>query len=115
MSKRGSRFTKEEKLAIVKEGEKTDGKAVCAKYGFSDQAYRVRRYKTGGIQPFGGTFSFRLRDSRLRTLLRPTTELANLTGNVRKQHLRTSVEPRGPHFGVVGPANRNGESFFIPM
>lgn len=79
-----SSFTKEEKLAIVKEGEKTDGKAVCAKYGFSDQAYRVWRYKAGGIQPFGGTFSFRLRDSRLRTLLRPTAELADLARNVRK-------------------------------
>jgi hypothetical protein len=31
MSKRGPPFTKEEKLAIVKEGEKTGGKAVCAK------------------------------------------------------------------------------------
>jgi len=36
-SKRDPRFTEEEKLAIVKEGEKTGVKAVCAKYGFSDQ------------------------------------------------------------------------------
>jgi transposase-like protein len=48
MSKRGPRFTKEEKLAIVKEAEKTGAKAVCAKYVFSDQAYRVWRYKAGG-------------------------------------------------------------------
>jgi transposase-like protein len=34
MSKRDPRFTEEEKLAIVKEGEKTGVKAVCAKYGF---------------------------------------------------------------------------------
>jgi hypothetical protein len=32
MAKRGPRFTKEEKLAIVKEGEKTGGKAIRKKF-----------------------------------------------------------------------------------
>ena len=50
MSKRGPRFTEKEKLAILKEGEKNGVKAVCAKYGVSDQTYRVWRYKTKGIE-----------------------------------------------------------------
>src|SRR5215831_15819108 len=48
MSKR--RFTEKEKLAILKEGEKNGVKAVCAKYGVSEQTYRVWRYKTRGIE-----------------------------------------------------------------
>jgi transposase-like protein len=51
MSKRGPRFSKKEKLAIVKEGEKTGVEAVCAKYDISDQSYRLWRYKALGIQP----------------------------------------------------------------
>src|SRR5215469_10022888 len=47
MPKRGPRFTQEEKLAILKEGEKNGVKAVCAKYGVSDQ---TRRYKAHGIR-----------------------------------------------------------------
>jgi transposase-like protein len=46
MSKRGPRFTEKEKLAILKEGEKNGVNAVCAKYGVSEQTYRVWRYKT---------------------------------------------------------------------
>ena len=50
MSKRGPRFTGKEKLAILKEGEKNGVKAVCAKYGVSEQTYQVWRYKTKGIE-----------------------------------------------------------------
>ena len=50
MSKRGPRFTEKEKLAILKEGEKNGVKAVCAKYGVSEQTYQVWRYKTKGIE-----------------------------------------------------------------
>jgi transposase-like protein len=50
MSKRGPRLSEKEKLAIVKEGEKTGVEAVCAKYGVSDQTYRVWRYKVQGIE-----------------------------------------------------------------
>src|SRR5262249_36298445 len=50
MSKRGSRFSEKEKLAILKEGEKAGVKAVCEKYGISDQTYRLWRYKAAGIQ-----------------------------------------------------------------
>jgi transposase-like protein len=45
------RFTEEEKLTIIGEGEKTGVKTVCAKYDISDQAYREWRYKARGIQP----------------------------------------------------------------
>jgi transposase-like protein len=45
------RFTEEEKLTILAEGEKTGVKTVCAKYDISDQAYREWRYKARGIQP----------------------------------------------------------------
>ena len=48
---RPSRFSEEEKLAIVKEGEKNGVKAVCAKYGINDATYRRWRYKALGIQP----------------------------------------------------------------
>jgi Transposase len=51
MSKRGPRFSEREKLATLKEGEKNSVKAVCAKYGISDQSYRLWRYKVKGIQP----------------------------------------------------------------
>jgi transposase-like protein len=50
MSKRGPRFSEKEKLAILKEGEKNGVKAVCAKYGVSEQTYQVWRYKTKGIE-----------------------------------------------------------------
>jgi transposase-like protein len=46
-----SRFSEEDKLAIVEEGEKHGAKVVCAKYGFSDSTYRLWRYKAKGIQP----------------------------------------------------------------
>src|SRR5215831_6369482 len=48
---RPSRFSEEEKLAIVKEGEKNGVKAVCAKYGINDATYRRWRYRALGIQP----------------------------------------------------------------
>jgi transposase-like protein len=51
MSKRGPRFTQQEKLAILKEGEKTGVKAVCGKYGVSQGAYRFWKYKARGIEP----------------------------------------------------------------
>src|SRR5215469_8214464 len=51
MPKHGPRFTQEERLAIVKEGEKDGINAVCAKYGISDQSYRLWRYQASGIQP----------------------------------------------------------------
>jgi transposase-like protein len=50
MSRRGPRFNEEQKLAIVKEGEKTGVETVCAKYGISDQSYRNWRYKVLGIR-----------------------------------------------------------------
>jgi len=51
MSRRGPRFNEAEKLAIVKEGEKNGVRAVCVKYGISDQSFRLWRYKVRGIQP----------------------------------------------------------------
>jgi transposase-like protein len=45
------RFTEEEKLTIMAEGEKTGVKTVCAKYAISDQTYRDWRYKALGIKP----------------------------------------------------------------
>jgi len=51
MSKRGPRFSEKERLAIVKEGEKNDIEAVCAKYDISHQSYRLWRYKANGIKP----------------------------------------------------------------
>jgi transposase-like protein len=51
MSGCGPRFNEEQKLAIVKEGEKTGVEAVCVKYDISDQSYRNWRYKALGIQP----------------------------------------------------------------
>jgi transposase-like protein len=51
MSKRGPRFSEKEKLAILREGEKNGVRAVCEKYGISDQTYRLWRYKAAGIQP----------------------------------------------------------------
>jgi transposase-like protein len=41
MSKRGPRFSEKEKLAILKEGQRNGAKTVCAKYGISDQSYRL--------------------------------------------------------------------------
>jgi len=49
MSKGGPRFSEKEKLAIVKEGEKTGVKAVCAKYGCSERAYRIWTCTAYGI------------------------------------------------------------------
>jgi transposase-like protein len=43
MSRRGPRFNEEQKLAILKEGEKNGVKAVCAKYDISTQSYRLWR------------------------------------------------------------------------
>jgi transposase-like protein len=48
---RPRRFTDEEKLVIVEEGERTSVKAVCEKYGFCPKSYRLWRYKVRGIQP----------------------------------------------------------------
>ena len=45
------RFDKEERLAVVKEGEKTSVQAVCAKYGITRQSYRNWRYRAYGSQP----------------------------------------------------------------
>ena len=45
------RFTEEEKLTIIAEGEKNGVRAVCARYGISDQIYRIWRYKAQGIKP----------------------------------------------------------------
>jgi transposase-like protein len=45
------RFTDEEKLAIIKEGEKTGVKAVCAKYDICDETYRRWRYNALKIKP----------------------------------------------------------------
>jgi hypothetical protein len=39
MSRRGHRFNEQQKLAILKEGEKNGVKAVCAKYDSSTQSY----------------------------------------------------------------------------
>jgi hypothetical protein len=46
-----SPFIEKEKLAIVKEGEKNRVKAVCTKYGISDQGYGLWRYKVRRIKP----------------------------------------------------------------
>jgi transposase-like protein len=46
-----ARFNEEEKLAILREGEKIGVKAVCAKYAISDQNWRRWRYKIKGIEP----------------------------------------------------------------
>jgi transposase-like protein len=56
MPKRGPRFTQEKKLAIVKEGEKNGVNAVCAKYGISDQSYRLWRYKANGTEPWSDAY-----------------------------------------------------------
>jgi transposase-like protein len=45
------RFTEEEKLKIIAEGQKAGVKAICAKYDVSDQTYRAWRYKAQGIKP----------------------------------------------------------------
>jgi transposase-like protein len=45
------RFSEEEKLTIIAEGEKNGVRAVCAKYGISDDTYRRWRYKALGIRP----------------------------------------------------------------
>jgi transposase-like protein len=45
------RFTEEEKLTIIAEGEKTGVKIVCAKYDIGDQTYRKWRHKALGIKP----------------------------------------------------------------
>ena len=45
------RFTEEEKLTIIAEGEKTDAKIVCAKYDIHEETYRRWRYKAQGIKP----------------------------------------------------------------
>jgi transposase-like protein len=50
MSRRGPRFNEEQKLAILKEGEKNGVKAVCAKYDTSTQSYRLWRYKAQGTK-----------------------------------------------------------------
>jgi transposase-like protein len=44
-------FSLENRLRVLKEGQKAGVKAVCAKYGISDQTYRVWRYKAQGIKP----------------------------------------------------------------
>jgi hypothetical protein len=41
MSRRGLRFTEKEKLAILKKGEETGVKAVCARYGICTGSYRL--------------------------------------------------------------------------
>jgi Transposase len=41
----GQRFSGKQKLAILKESEKTGVKTVCAKYKISGQTYRGWRYK----------------------------------------------------------------------
>jgi transposase-like protein len=51
MRKRGPNYSREERLAILKEGEKSGANAVYAKYGMNDQTYRVWRYQAAGIQP----------------------------------------------------------------
>jgi hypothetical protein len=50
MSRRGPRFNEQQKLAILKEGEKNGVKAVCAKYHISAQSYRLWRYKVQGTK-----------------------------------------------------------------
>jgi transposase-like protein len=47
----GQRFSGKQKLAILKESEKTGVKTVCAKYKISGQTYRGWRYKAQGIKP----------------------------------------------------------------
>jgi hypothetical protein len=44
-------FSKEQKLAILKEGEKTSVKNIRAKYKISDQRYRDWRKTISGIDP----------------------------------------------------------------
>jgi predicted HicB family RNase H-like nuclease len=44
-------FSKEQKLAILKEGEKTSVKNIRAKYKISDQRYRDWRKTISGIEP----------------------------------------------------------------
>jgi transposase-like protein len=64
MSRRGPRFNEEQKLAIVKEGEKTGVETVCAKYGISDQSYRNWRHRAYGTQPK----KYRSSEEKLRIL-----------------------------------------------
>jgi transposase-like protein len=45
------RFTKEEKLTTIAEGQKIGVKTVSAKYDISDETYRHWRYKAEGIKP----------------------------------------------------------------
>jgi transposase-like protein len=45
------RFTKEEKLTTIAEGQKIGVKTVSAKYDISDETYRHWRYKAQGIKP----------------------------------------------------------------
>src|SRR5215469_12047493 len=45
------RFSTEQKLAILKEGEKTSAIAVAHKYGFDNNTYAVWRYRLLGIPP----------------------------------------------------------------
>ena len=45
------RFAEEERLIIIAEGEKNGVRAVCAKYGISDQTYRLWRYRAQGTKP----------------------------------------------------------------
>jgi transposase-like protein len=45
------RFTKEEKLTIIAEGQKIGVKTVSAKYDISDETYRRWRYKAQAIKP----------------------------------------------------------------
>ena len=45
------RFSEEEKLKVIAEGQKTGAKAVCAKYDIGEQTYRRWRYKAQGIKP----------------------------------------------------------------
>jgi transposase-like protein len=63
------RFTEEEKLTILAEGEKTGVKTVCAKYDISDQAYR----RSGATRP---------EESSLKSTI------------LRKRGLRLSKRPR---------------------
>jgi transposase-like protein len=44
-------FSKEQKLAILKEGERVSVKPICAKYKISDGRYRYWRKTISGIQP----------------------------------------------------------------
>ena len=51
MPKRGPHYSQEERVAILKEGEKTSFNAVRAKYNISPQTYRRWRYMARGIKP----------------------------------------------------------------